>query len=193
MNFLAHLVLSPGGEKIMAGNFFADQVKGHSWQQLEEDYAQGVLLHRRIDTFVDAHPLVQQAKQHLDSRFGLFKGVLLDVFWDHFLAKNLDRHAGLPLIPFVDHAHETLAAHAPYFHPNAVHLVAAMKRGQWLTGYAHLSEVDAILKQMSARFPHANPMGQGLEALEASYESLERIFGEFWPAIRAEFATYSMP
>jgi len=193
VNFLAHLVLSPGGEKIMAGNFFADQVKGHAWQYLEEEYAQGVLLHRRIDTFVDAHPLVREAKQLLDPRFGLFKGVLLDVFWDHFLARDLDLHSGLSLIPFVDHAHQTLTAHAPYFHPRAAHLVEAMKRGHWLTGYAHLSSVDTILKQMSARFPHANPMGQGLEALEASYDPLERIFCEFWPVLRAEFATFSMP
>jgi acyl carrier protein phosphodiesterase len=99
VNFLAHLVLSPGGEKIMAGNFFADRVRGSSWKSLEADYAQGVLLHRRIDHFTDQHPLIREAKQLIDARFGLFRGVLLDVFWDHFLALDFARHTDGFVLP----------------------------------------------------------------------------------------------
>lgn len=192
MNFLAHLVLSPGGEKIMAGNFFADRVRGSSWKSLEADYAQGVLLHRRIDHFTDQHPIVREAKQFIHPRFGLFRGVLLDVFWDHFLACDFDRHTGgLDLAEFAEYAHQTLAAHAPVFHPEAPRMIDAMVRGQWLVGYAEMDGVDRVLRQMSQRFPLQNPMGEGADALREAHGDLEPLFNTFWLDLVAEFGLYS--
>lgn len=191
MNFLAHLVLSPGGEKIMAGNFFADRVRGSSWKSLEADYAQGVLLHRRIDHFTDQHPLIREAKQLIDARFGLFRGVLLDVFWDHFLALDFARHTdGFVLPEFAEHAHQTLAAHAPVFHPDATRIIEAMIRGKWLVGYAEIDGVDRVLRQMSQRFSRENPMAEGAEALREAHAELAAIFEDLWPEMITEFGLH---
>ena len=84
MNFLAHLVLSEGGDEVMAGNFFANRAKGNSWKKLPKKYAEGVILHRSIDSYVDNHQIIFDAKKRLSSKFGKFKGVLLDIYWDHF-------------------------------------------------------------------------------------------------------------
>ena len=72
----------------MAGNFFANQAKGNKWKMLEKEYANGVLLHRKIDSFVDSHQIIINAKSFLSNEYGKFKGVLLDIYWDHFLAKD---------------------------------------------------------------------------------------------------------
>lgn len=188
MNFLAHLVLSPGGEKIMAGNFFADRVRGSSWKSLEADYAQGVLLHRRIDHFTDQHPIVREAKQLIHPQFGLFRGVLLDVFWDHFLARDFGRLTGGFALPkFADYAHQTLTAHALVFHPEAPRMIEAMIRGKWLVGYAEIDGVDRVLRQMSQRFPRQNPMAEGAEALREAHGDLEPLFNAFWLDLVSEF------
>jgi acyl carrier protein phosphodiesterase len=191
VNFLAHLVLSPGGEEIMAGNFFADRVKGQRWKELPDGYAQGVLLHRRIDHFVDQHPLVKEAKSHMHPRFGLFRGVLLDVFWDHYLARDFQRHTPHSLLDFSQNAHRILADHASLFHPQAEHLVEAMQQGKWLNGYSNFNALDRILKQMASRFPHENPMGDGLLALKTHYLEYEALFERLWPELTAEFGLFS--
>ncbi len=194
MNFLAHLVLSPGGEQVMAGNFFADRVRGSSWKSLEGDYAQGVLLHRRIDHFTDQHPLIREAKKVLSPRFGLFRGVLLDVFWDHFLAIDFGiRSKGLDLHTFAEYAHHSLANHAPVFHRDAPKMIEAMVRGKWLVGYAEIAGVDRVLRQMSQRFSHANPMADGADALRSGYVELQVIFEAFWPELVAAFGQQSNP
>ena len=190
MNFLAHLVLSPGGEEIMAGNFFADRVKGQRWKELPDGYAQGVLLHRRIDHFVDQHPLVREAKQFIDPHFGHFRGVLLDVFWDHFLALHFEQHTPFVLGDFSQEAHAVLAKHASAFHPQAHQLVHAMRQGNWLHGYADLSSLDRILKQMAARFPYENPMGEGVQALQARYADFSQTFSNLWPQMTTEFGLF---
>ena len=193
MNFLAHLVLSPGGEKIMAGNFFADRVKGNLWKTLEPSYAAGVLLHRRIDSFTDSHLRVKAAKQLLDPSYGLFRGVLLDVFWDHFLARDFALYTeGLDPVHFAQNAHRVLSAHALVFHPQAGHIVQAMERGNWLLGYAEIAGVDRVLKQMAQRFPYNNPMAHGAKALESAYTELEETFAGFWPDLKEEFGLYSL-
>ncbi|MEJ6498709.1 MAG: ACP phosphodiesterase [Cryomorphaceae bacterium] len=187
MNFLAHLVLSPDREEIMSGNFFADRVKGQKWRELPGLYAEGVLLHRRIDFFVDTHLEVRSAKSCLPDDFGLFRGVLLDVFWDHFLARDFFTLTGQDPIVFVEHAHRVLANHANIFHPDAARMVEAMKSGQWLLGYADLDHLDRILNQMSDRFPHKNPMGQGVKALQAAYLPLSKHFILLWKDLQKEF------
>ena len=115
MNFLAHLVLSQGGDRIMAGNFFANHAKGSSWKLLSVEFGKGVLLHRSIDSFVDNHDIIREAKHILSSEFGKFKGVLLDVYWDHFLAKNFYQYCKKNREEFISHAHNALKKYAPVF------------------------------------------------------------------------------
>lgn len=175
----------------MAGNFFADRVKGQRWKELPDGYAQGVLLHRRIDHFVDQHPLVKEAKQFIAPHFGHFRGVLLDVFWDHFLAVQFETHTTYRLADFSEEAHSVLAKHASVFHPQADQLVHAMRKGNWLHGYADFEALDRILKQMAARFPHQNPMGDGVLALQARYSDFKQTFAQLWPEMTAEFGLFS--
>lgn len=177
----------------MAGNFFADRVKGNLWKTMDPSYAAGVLLHRRIDSFTDAHPIVREAKQRLDASYGLFRGVLIDVFWDHFLAKDFARHTGgIDPADFTQKAHDILSSHALEFHPRAGQIVEAMIRGNWLLGYASIEGIDTVLKQMGKRFPYTNPLARGSEALIYAYEPLSRLFDEYWPEITSEFGIYRM-
>ena len=88
MNFLAHAVLSFENPELMVGNFIADFVKGNDYLQYQDPVKRGILLHRDIDQFTDQHPTVRLSKSRLYDAFGHYAGVIVDMYYDHFLAAN---------------------------------------------------------------------------------------------------------
>lgn len=192
MNFLAHLVLSPGGVKQMAGNFFANQAKGNKWKMLEKEYANGVLLHRKIDSFVDSHQIIINAKSFLSNEYGKFKGVLLDIYWDHFLAKDFSIYYKMPRPEFVSFCQKKLKIHANFFHPKAKVLVEHMEKQNWLNEYSELEGIEKILKQMSRRFKYDNPLSDGVDGLRENYQALQTKFDILWPELKSQFGTNSI-
>ncbi|MEX0290603.1 MAG: DUF479 domain-containing protein, partial [Flavobacteriaceae bacterium] len=88
MNFLAHIYLSFGDDEITIGNFIADSIRGKKYKHLPERVQKGVILHRAIDTFTDAHPTVRQSSKRLHENYSHYSRVIVDIFYDHFLAKN---------------------------------------------------------------------------------------------------------
>ena len=86
--------------------------------------------------------------------------------------------------------HQTLAAHAPVFHPDAPRIIEAMIRGKWLVGYAEIDGVDRVLRQMSQRFSRENPMAEGVEALREAHAELAAIFEDLWPEMITEFGLH---
>ena len=92
MNFLAHAHLSGEDEPLLFGNFVADSIKGRQLQSYNRRIVQGVKLHRIIDAFTDQHPLVRNSVTLVKSDLGRYAGVAVDIFYDHFLAKNWCRY-----------------------------------------------------------------------------------------------------
>src|SRR5277367_1527199 len=101
MNFLAHLYLSGDNPKIKTGNFIGDFVKGKNLaDRFEKDIAKGIVLHREIDWFTDRHPVVKQSKDRLREKYRHYSGVIVDVFYDHFLARNWINYSSKSLSDF---------------------------------------------------------------------------------------------
>ena len=88
MNFLSHLYLAGDSEELIIGNFIADAVKGSAFNQFSPGIQKGIVLHRKIDTFTDSHPVVELSKQRLRERYKKYASVIIDIYYDHYLAKN---------------------------------------------------------------------------------------------------------
>lgn len=88
LNFLAHLYLSENNTNIMIGNFIADHIKGNRFSHLNSEIQKGIRLHREIDTFTDSHVITKKSKRRLHKRYGLYAGIIIDIFYDHYLAKT---------------------------------------------------------------------------------------------------------
>ena len=85
MNYLAHVYLSGANDLIKVGNFMADSVKGSQYLNYEKELQHGILLHRHIDSYTDAHPIYRQSKHRLHEKYGHYSGVIMDILYDHFL------------------------------------------------------------------------------------------------------------
>ncbi|HNQ82643.1 MAG TPA: DUF479 domain-containing protein, partial [Bacteroidales bacterium] len=87
MNFLAHLYLSGKEEDVIIGNFVADAIKGNSLGHYPQGMERGIRLHREIDSYTDSHELFRASRNRLAPRYNHFSGIIVDLYYDHFLAK----------------------------------------------------------------------------------------------------------
>jgi len=108
MNFLAHIYLSGNNKNVTLGNFIADSIKGKKYQNFPKDIQTGILLHRAIDSYTDAHPVFKQSTKRLHKKYSHFSGVIVDIFYDHFLAKNWNDYSEIPLDTYTYNFYENL-------------------------------------------------------------------------------------
>ena len=105
MNYLAHLFLSGESTNILVGNFIRDSVRGNQFSILDPDIQRGILLHRAIDRFTNTHPVVRRSKQRAQVVTGRYASVVIDVFYDHFLACDWAYYHAMPLPEYVRSVH----------------------------------------------------------------------------------------
>ena len=108
MNFLAHLYLSFDNKEVMVGNFIADSIRGNKFNNFSPEIQKGIILHRNIDTYTDQHPVVRESKRRLHKRYRHYDGVIIDLFFDHFLAKNWNNYSRIPLIVYSESLYKLL-------------------------------------------------------------------------------------
>lgn len=108
MNYLAHIFLSGPDPQLQLGNFIGDAVKGNAYQNYPSAIADGIRLHRAIDTFTDRHPAIREAVQSLRPSFGRYSAVLLDIYFDFLLASRFDRFSDIPLKRFTRRFYGTM-------------------------------------------------------------------------------------
>ena len=185
MNYLAHLYLSADSSEALVGGLLGDFVKG---RLVPGRYPPRVLaaiaLHRRIDGFVDRHPVTLSSRARFGPGFRRYAGILLDLFHDHFLARDWDAHAAEPLAAFADRAYRAFTRHEALLPARARLVVRAMARDDWLGGYGHPDGVRRALHGISGRLTRANPLAAGFAELARDYRRLEREFHELLPEVR---------
>jgi acyl carrier protein phosphodiesterase len=182
MNFLAHLYLSGTDPDIMTGNFIGDFVKGRPhYQHMPEKVVAGIELHRIIDAFTDSHPVVANSKKRLWPKYRHYAGVIIDIYYDHFLAKNWgDYHQDL-LPDYADACYQVLQSRT-YALPEPVNfLLPHMIRGNWLVNYAKLEGIHRALSGMARRTTFVSKMEESVKDLEESYEAFKTEFQLFFP------------
>lgn len=184
MNWLAHLRLAPPVPLVRLGNLAGDFVRGVATSGLHPELLRGIAQHRAVDRFVDAHPVVRGARARLDGELGRFAGVALDVFWDHFLARDWHRHGdGRPLAAFAAEVHGELRAHDALLPPPLRALTAGLVEHRWLSGYASVDGIDRVLRAMARRRPRAAALVGGSTELQRHYDALGADFAALWPEL----------
>lgn len=187
MNWLAHLRLAPADPLVRLGNLCGDFVRGVDLATLPAPLQQGIHQHRAIDRFVDGHPLVQRSRARLQPPFRRIAGVLVDVFFDHYLARDWAQHGdGGSLREFADATYALLERHAAVLPGRLAGAVPAMRGQDWLASYAELDGIDAILARMDRRLSRPTGLRDGGALLRQHYGELGADFAAFWPLLAAE-------
>ena len=190
MNFLAHLFLSNNNEDIMVGNFIADHIKGKEMFNYNKGVQTGILLHREIDAFTDSHPIVRKSKHRLHPRYRHYDGVIIDIFYDHFLAKNWSRYTNIPLEIFAKYAYDLLDK-TENLPPKTERFLTYMKAYDLLLNYKNLDTLEQVLHGMNRRSKMKSNMHLAIIDLKELYNEFESDFFLFFENLR-EFSTQKL-
>lgn len=185
MNFLAHIYLSGDNELIQIGNLMADGIRGKQYEDYPDDVRKGILLHREIDTFTDAHPIFRESTKRLHAKYHHYAGVIVDVFYDHFLAASWERYSPVPLADFVSRFYESLDQHYPLLNDKTREMMPPMVKHNWLLSYRSVEGIASILRQMDHRTGNRSGMRESVVELTTFYADFQREFTAFFEELRA--------
>jgi acyl carrier protein phosphodiesterase len=181
MNFLAHAHLSNGDRQVLVGNLIADSVKGKVKLTYPLPVQMGIDLHRKIDTFTDNHTVFKHSCEVIYEDARRFSGVVMDIFYDHFLARNWSRYASAPLDKFTVGVYHELGKNYEILPSRVKRILPYMMAQNWLNSYANLKDLSRIFYGMDRRTGLRSGMRHSVDLLERHYDELQQDFLAFYP------------
>jgi len=185
MNFLAHIYLSSDDELLTIGNFAGDGVRGKDYTRFPVAMQAGIQLHREIDTFTDAHSIVRRSTKRLHKNYSHYSGVIVDIFYDHFLAKNWQNYSEIPYADYIDDFYKSLNRHIDILPERFQNFTPMMIEENWLLSYASIDGIQLVLNGMNKRTKGRSKMNEATKELQDYYEAFEEDFTLFFKELIA--------
>lgn len=186
MNFLAHALLAGEAPALIVGGVAGDWVKGALPGTLPPDLARGVALHRAIDHYSETHPAFCRSRARISPPRRRYAGVLVDIFYDHLLARDWVAVHHRPLHDYCAGVYRMIEARLADLPDHARDALRLMAREDWLSSYAEIAGIADVLARMSRRARQPNPLEHG----EAEFISDAEGFGEDFRAWLADITVY---
>tara|TARA_R110000868_G_scaffold85368_1_gene240233 strand:- start:4 stop:591 length:588 start_codon:yes stop_codon:yes gene_type:complete len=183
MNHLAHLFLSQNNIDLMVGNFIADQVKGKDFNNYSEGVKQGIIMHRGIDTFTDTHPVVMQSKSRLYHIYHKYAPVIVDMYYDHILARKWLNYSTIKLSEFAQKTYDKLISQQEQMPKRSQRILHYMIQGDWLCGYATTKGMKHALGGLASRAKYDSKMEMAHLDLQKDYLFYAAEFELFFPEL----------
>lgn len=187
VNFLAHIYLSFEDPDVEIGNFVADSVKGDGLPHHSPRIKSGIALHRAIDDFTDHHPIVRESKHRLFEKYSHYSAVLVDIFYDHFLAINWNQWHPSDLASYAQEHYAHFKSREKDLPKQVKHMLPYMVEYDWLTNYGTFEGMQRVLNGMSRRASFDSHMDEATNELRRYHSSFENEFNTFFPEL-VEFA-----
>ncbi|MFH7005658.1 acyl carrier protein phosphodiesterase [Flavobacterium bizetiae] len=184
MNFLAHIYLSGDNDLIKIGNFMADGIRGKQFEHFPEEVQKGIILHRSIDTYTDSHDVFRQSTKRLHEKYHHYAGVIVDIVYDHFLAKNWTKYSDEKLDDFINRFYTSLHENYPVLTEKTQRIMPTMIQENWLSSYQTVEGINYILMQMDRRSKNLSKMQFAGNELVEFYSEFEQEFTLFFEDIK---------
>lgn len=181
MNYLAHFYLSDYKQNLIIGNYIADDVKGKSYLNYPLEIQKGILLHRKIDDFTDNHKTVLNSKNLIRHHQRKYTPVVMDVFYDYFLAKDWEIHSKDKLKDFTEYIYKTLFKNIKHLPIKSQMRLPFMAKSNWLYNYRKIEGINKALTGLSERSNYPNNMSEAYIILKEKEEELQQDFNVFFP------------
>ncbi|EJM61119.1 acyl carrier protein phosphodiesterase [Pseudomonas sp. GM48] len=189
MNYLAHLHLGGQRPGQLLGSLYGDFVKGRLQGQFAAEIEGAIQLHRSIDVFTDRHPQVDIALSRFSLTRRRYAGIVLDVFFDHCLARDWTLYADRPLALFTSDVYRVLSSEQQL--PERLAKIAPhMVANDWLGSYQEFEVLEQVLRGISRRLTRPEELAAAMQELRRLYEPLSEDFRLFYPQLQAFARNY---
>lgn len=189
MNYLAHIYLADNTDKSKLGNFLGDFVNKSLENNYNNEILSGIFMHRKLDSFTDSNSVFLESKRRISKENRRFAGVLIDMFYDHFLAKNWLEYSKIPLEEFASNFYDILDRYSYCLPDKLTKRMAYIIEENWLLSYKEIDGIKIAIDRISLRFAKSNhPLVTPIDELMKNYDELETDFKNFFPQA-IEYAT----
>lgn len=162
----------------------ADGIRGKQFENFPKEIQKGIILHRAIDTFTDAHPVFRESTKRLHERYHHYAGVIVDIFYDHFLAKNWTKYSNDNLEEYINLFYQSLHTNIDFLTERTKGMMPYMINQNWLLSYRTIDGISQILTQMDHRTKNQSNMRFASEELQTFYTEFEEEFSLFFEDLR---------
>lgn len=183
MNYLAHLYLAEDSPESIIGNLLGDFVKGTPIAHYSDGIKKGIEIHRKIDAFTDSHPDFIKSKRLISSINKRYAGIIVDIFYDHFLATKWLEYSSIPLKNFTSNVYKLLDDNEEILSGSLRAFLPRLKTENLLMSYASIQGTSTALKRVSLRLKRENSLEKAVEDLNAQYQEFEFNFIKFFPQL----------
>jgi acyl carrier protein phosphodiesterase len=196
VNWLAHVFLSEPNTQFQLGNLLADVVRGPQRVAMSAEFIRGAACHKAIDAFTDAHPIVKRSRARIGREHRRFSGVLIDVFYDHYLARSWQRYSSVTLAEYTAAFYASARPHLEELPPDARAMLERIVSRDLLGSYIRIEGVEHALRRIStylnSRWSRQFALDQGVRDLRAHDAELAADFEEFFPELQAHVASLEL-
>lgn len=196
MNWLAHLLLAKPDVESRLGNLLGDLVKGRERRNLPAQFQLGLQCHQAIDSYTDSHWIIKRSKQRIQAHYGRFSGILVDIFYDHLLAKNWHHYSVLSLSDFTAQVYSSLSNYLEQIPPRASLIIRRMIQEDWLGSYQSLWGIENTLQRISWRITRRTNcccnLTPAIDEFKQQYFEFEQDFREFFPQLTRHIQSWNL-
>lgn len=186
MNHLAHVFLAGPDPDLQLGGLLADFHRGAPDPAWREGVRDGVALHRKIDGYTDGHAVVARLREAFDPPWRRFAGILIDIYFDHALARHWNDYArGETIDAISERALRLVEENRDWLPPELLRFAAYMRANSLFGAYAQREMIEKVLVGVSSRLRHANPLAEAGPVLWKNAQLLDARFEEFFPDLIA--------
>ena len=165
----------------MIGNLIGDFVKGKLPNDFPIEIMKGVKTHRKVDFYTDRHPVVKESKKLISNKRKKYSGVLIDVFFDHFLSIYWNSYSDMDFEHFIERAYEILLKYEDIYPEKGKTLIPRIVENDWLRKYKSFEGLKLVFEKMSLRVKRQNPLVGSEEELIGNYSAFGSNFKIFFP------------
>jgi acyl carrier protein phosphodiesterase len=187
MNYLAHFYLSKENENLILGNLIADSMNGRldspQYELFNKEIILGIKLHREIDFFTDNNEIVRQSIRRLQPKYHKYSGVIVDMYYDHILAKNWNKFSKIPLELYSARVYSIFEEHKSIIPFKMNRLVHSMSSRDWLSNYRFEENLKWAFSGLAKRAKFESKMEYAFDDLIENYKEFTEEFLLFFPQI----------
>lgn len=179
MNYLAHAYLSGDDDELLIGNFIADHLRGNDFSKYPQGVINGIRLHRKIDAYTDTHPLFKASKRVFYEEFDKYSGILVDIYFDHLLARQFDLFHPQSLDSFSENVYQVYRKNEHLMPEFSSRFLSYVLKNKVYQNYSSLEGIETVLKHLSQRIGHSVNLNESIPQFKRSEEFLQKNFTEF--------------
>jgi acyl carrier protein phosphodiesterase len=187
MNYLAHFYLSQNNDNLILGNLLADSMTGSlqsvKYEHFSPEIVLGMKMHREIDSYTDAHPVVRQSIHRLQPKYHKYSGVIIDMYYDHILAKNWNQYSNTPIELYSAHVYQIFEENKKIIPFKMNKLVHSMTSRDWLSNYRFEENLKWAFAGLAKRAKFISNMEFAYDDLMEHYYEFTEEFKVFFPEI----------